>query len=366
MEITNPRRILAVSLADSTEHLSNVIKDLTGTHPSPVPIPPASPSSESAAEPPSESTTATTTLAGTTLAGITHYIALTTPYYTTTIPIWLDLVTSPSEWATTFLAPEAKEVLDALGGILVVVGLPPAGTGTPGSVSGPTSGLGSGAGDGEGEGGHDAKGLISQMGRVLRAQLGGWEWDGVALVVGVGEAQDEELDEWEDVCAEWGMEFVHHGGGGEGRNEFGERMGVARALEALQANDWAGDGGEDEDEGMGMGEDGEFIPESMGFGFEPEDFEGLRKAILSEGTGEGLDGEDLMSFQRAERSKSEGKGGAREGEGEEDEELDDEEIQKLERMMLKLQAVRDISAGMPEEQRKRMAKQAVGEVMKEL
>lgn len=50
----------------------------------------------------------------------------------------------------------------------------------------------------------------------------------------------------------------------------------------------------------------------------------------------------------------------------EDEELGDEDVQKLERMMLKLQAVRDATAGLPEEQRKRMAKRAVGEVMKEM
>jgi hypothetical protein len=35
-------------------------------------------------------------------------------------------------------------------------------------------------------------------------------------------------------------------------------------------------------------------------------------------------------------------------------------------MMMKLQAVKDASAGLPEEQRKRMAARAVGEVMKEL
>lgn len=34
--------------------------------------------------------------------------------------------------------------------------------------------------------------------------------------------------------------------------------------------------------------------------------------------------------------------------------------------MHKLQAVRDMTSGMPEEQRKRMAKRAVDEVMKEL
>lgn len=54
------------------------------------------------------------------------------------------------------------------------------------------------------------------------------------------------------------------------------------------------------------------------------------------------------------------------GNGEEDEEPDDEEVAKMERMMMKLQAVREAGEGMPEEQRKRMAARAVGEVMKEL
>lgn len=57
----------------------------------------------------------------------------------------------------------------------------------------------------------------------------------------------------------------------------------------------------------------------------------------------------------------------RDGDGDEDDkELDDEEVRKLERMMVKLQAVRDMSAGLPEDQRKRLAARAVGEVMKEL
>jgi hypothetical protein len=194
---------------------------------------------------------------------------------------------------------------------------------------------------------------------------------------GNGAAEEEEaqgvlLDEWEDLCAECGLEFVHVSraslvgkapdGGGDKRNEFGERMGIARVMEALQANDWSGgglaeSGDRDEEEendemaGMKGGEDprrdekegdGEaefdFDPESLDFGFDREDFAGLRKAIWSGG----------------ERGD------------EEDEEVGDEDVQKLERMMLKLQAVRDTSAGLPEEQRRRMAARAVGEVMKEL
>ena len=211
----------------------------------------------------------------------------------------------------------------------------------------------------------------------MREGLGGWEWDGVGLAVGVGEGNGDgdgdELDEWEDLCAEWGLEFVHvaeagvsggkvKAGEGKKRNEFGERMGLARVMEALEANDWSGGGLGDEGEGEGEEDDGsagvearghrggdeddDFDPEKLDFGFDREDFLGLRKAIWS-GGGDG-DGEGS-------------KGGA-----DEDEAVGEDDVQQLERMMMKLQAVRDASAGLPEEQRKRMAARAVGEVMKEL
>lgn len=52
--------------------------------------------------------------------------------------------------------------------------------------------------------------------------------------------------------------------------------------------------------------------------------------------------------------------------GKEDDELDEGDVQQIEQMMRKLQAVRDMSAGLPEDQRKRMAARAVGEVMRDL
>jgi hypothetical protein len=110
-----------------------------------------------------------------------------------------------------------------------------------------------------------------------------------------------------------------------------------------------GDEEGDEEEGDGGGvkdaDDDEFDPKSLDFGFDREDFAGLRKAIwagIAEDDGEG-------SKDQAEEK-----------------EVGDEDVQKLERMMMKLQAVKDASAGLPEEQRKRMAARAVGEVMKEL
>jgi hypothetical protein len=62
---------------------------------------------------------------------------------------------------------------------------------------------------------------------VVREGLGGWEWDGVGLGVGVGEADggQEELEAWDECCAEWGLEFVHaRGQKGEERNEFGGEL----------------------------------------------------------------------------------------------------------------------------------------------
>lgn len=144
-----------------------------------------------------------------------------------------------------------------------------------------------------------------------------------------------------------------------GANRTAEKSGIPRVLEALESNDWAqadGFGDEEEEEGSELGEGGstrpatksrggantelddppDIDPESLEFGFDREDFAGLRQAIWSSG---------------------------REEDGEEETEDD---VQKLEGMMRKLLAVRDMSAGLPEEQRKRMAKKAVGEVMKEL
>ncbi|KAJ4288255.1 hypothetical protein N0V88_007445 [Collariella sp. IMI 366227] len=166
---------------------------------------------------------------------------LTTPYYTASIPIWLDLISTPTDWSATFLSPEAKEVLDVLG-VLVL--------------------------------------------EALQAN----DWSGG----GIGEGDDD--------------------GGGRGKRKKGK-------------------------EKMGGEEEGEFDPENLEFGFDREDFAGLKKAIWGGGDGQ------------------------EEGENEE---VGEEDIQKLERMMVKLQAVRDATAGLPEEQRKKMAARAVGEVMKEL
>ncbi|KAI3335737.1 hypothetical protein F4824DRAFT_142961 [Ustulina deusta] len=327
MEITNPRRILAVSSADSVQHLTRVLKDLTGTTP--------------------EQTS-------TSLAGASHNLPLKTTYYTAEVPIWLDLISSPSEWSASFLSPEAKEVLEVLGGVMIVFALPV---------------------HAYSDEGKSTQELVKQVGRVVKEGLGGWEWDGVGLCLGVGEIDD--VDIWEDCCAESGLEFVQvRNQSTPSRNEFGEKTGIPRALEALEANDWANASADDlgsdfedidaemenQKKRLDANEDPETAdldPESLDFGFDRDDFEGLKRAIWNAGK---EDGED---FTEGETSTATVDGGERTLD-ETEESLDDEDVQKMERLMAKLQVVRDTNAGLPEDQRKRAAAKAVAEVMKEL
>ena len=141
-------------------------------------------------------------------------------------------------------------------------------------------------------------------------------------------------------------------------------MGIARVLEALESNDWAQvDTGEldsdfDDDETGTKGkddEDDDLDPESLDFGFDRADFEGLKKAIWS------LEQDEKEDDAGPSEDKK-----TKDGKDEDNVELDEKEIEKLEGMMRKLQAVRDMSAGLPEEQRKRLAARAVGDVMKDL
>lgn len=144
----------------------------------------------------------------TSLAGTTHDLEIKTAYYTATVPIWLDLIAAPSEWAGTFLSEEAKEVLEVLGGIVAVFAIPPA---TADSSS-------------SNDHAKDTKDFIREVGRVVKEGLGGWEWDGVSLAVGVGEvAHLDDLDVWDEVCGDAGLEFVHVASSAaeDARNEFG-------------------------------------------------------------------------------------------------------------------------------------------------
>ncbi|KAF4120669.1 Alpha and gamma adaptin binding protein p34 [Geosmithia morbida] len=357
-DIPNPRRILAVGLDTTTDYLTRVLRDLTGSVP--------------------EQTS-------TTLAGTTHDLPLSTAYYTTTVPIWIDLISSPKEWAESFLSSEAKEVLSVLGGLVVVFPLP--------AASGPD---GQEDQEGEEEGDDDGqqqqqerkkqerpshaqiKDLITHLGKIIRDGLGGWSWDGVSLAVGVGGSSDL-AEQWDDLCGEAGLEFVHVTGDSRagGCNEFGEKTGIPRVREALEANDWvqiddldaalSDEFGEfdhndkdkdDEDEDV----DAELDPSKLEFGFDRSDFDGLREAIWTSGVAQKED-DDVQGEEEKTGGPTDG---ASTGRAEPTDKLDDDDIIKVESMMRRLQAVREAGEGMSEAQRRRMAARAVGQVMKEL
>lgn len=137
----------------------------------------------------------------------------------------------------------------------------------------------------------------------------------------------------------------------------------------MESNDWASlptIGVEDENDFLDPAKasdaneehDPELDPENLDFGFDREDFEGLKQAIWEarlerEGLGEGQQSNEteMAGIDDAEKD---------------DDELGEDDVKKVEQMMRKLQAVRDMSAGLPEEQRKRVAARAVGEVMRDL
>lgn len=121
------------------------------------------------------------------------------------MPVWLDLMASPSEWAASFLSDEAAEVLAVLGGLMLIFALP----GPPAQSTAVTAA-------------EPVREAIAQMGQVVKKGLGGWEWDGVRLAIGVGDtASDADAEEWDELCAEAGMEFVQLGASQPALNTFG-------------------------------------------------------------------------------------------------------------------------------------------------
>ncbi|KAL9640403.1 MAG: hypothetical protein Q9164_000285 [Protoblastenia rupestris] len=173
---------------------------------------------------------------------------------------------------------------------------------------------------------------------------------------------DLQSEEWEVLCRDaGGWEYVDGcigkpmEGDEKGKvptNEFGEKMGLARLKEMLEANEWEGkDGGGlgdvlDEDEGL---DDGLALE---------EDLDEVDKTDVEGDTGELK--ERLLKVDAV-------KGQAGRTENEVDEYGgEDDDARALESMMLKMQAVRDMGADMPEMERKKFAAKAVREVMKTL
>lgn len=155
-----------------------------------------------------------------------------------------------------------------------------------------------------------------------------------------------------------------------------EKTGIARVREALEANDWA----LDDDPAAALSDFGDFEtgddeiadddaaldPENLDFGFDKADFDGLRRAIWEAGDEDAGSEAARMDSNRPKEHEPSAAGDAVAKPPAVEEDIDDEEVLKVERMMSKLQAVREAGEGMSQEQRRRMAARAVQEVMKEM
>jgi len=170
----------------------------------------------------------------------------------------------------------------------------------------------------------------------------GFAWDGVCLAVGMPQSTTPYLEksheEWEDLCQDCGFEFIDFEA--VGRNEFGEPMGKARMKEALEANDWEGVDPDDDFDLDTLDQDDEG---STGFGIEANELE-----------------MEMFGMKNAIRGSAEDKDETTDEPAEEKE----EDVDQLEAMMLKLQAVRDMGADMPEKDRKKFAAKAVNDLLK--
>ncbi|KAJ5772936.1 Alpha/gamma-adaptin-binding protein p34 [Penicillium paradoxum] len=383
--IPNPRRLLILTpTSHSISIIPPLLHALTGV---PVIDPPQQQIPSTPPQP--TETTPTTTFAGYT----THSpLRLETKYYTTEVPVWVDEIPlahkaeatpTAEQWKTDFLSTDAEIVREAVGA-LVVCAHTPNDTGSPptpesedpaerhdvralrdlmrgiGAVKDRIDEERGGVGDVPGvfvlvggrksaAGQQKAKGPDAELGLgVDEDDLGGGEM--VPFSVGWWEDQffDMGLLGWEVV--EWDPK---EGKEVETRNQYGEREGMPRIKEVLETHDWSMTGGS-----SGIDDDAELDSEddlqdqllglggSRGFGDEVSQLEremfGLRMAI-ERGGGDG-DEEDI-------------------GHDDGDDEID---VESMEALMMRMQAIRDMSSELPESERKRFAAKAVQDLMREL
>lgn len=130
---------------------------------------------------------------------------------------------------------------------------------------------------------------------------------------------------------------------------FSERLGIARLIEALEAHEWEN------------GEDGADLPDDLEFN-EDEKLSQSASVILD------LDpaSKEPILIRPDGKGKGNGQGSGIETNTDAIDDEDDDQVQELENMMLKLQAIKDMGADMPEAERRKLAAKAVGDVMRKI
>ncbi|KLJ09389.1 hypothetical protein EMPG_15192 [Blastomyces silverae] len=415
--ISNPRRLLILTPAPHSHNIvPPFLHSLTGVPVTNAPQATTATQSDGKADPVTPGSTGddddvvTSTFAGYT----THSpLRIETKYYTADIPIWVDefpftynnstsapslpqaqpnetgpvdagsqlpLHISPAAWGSEFLSDEAREVRDVIGAIAVCVERP---TIAP-SVSFPRDNDPDMSGDREHRKGiaQGIKELVSAVAEVrnrIEEERGGvGEVPGLVILVGKDEGEkkaenvkgkgsslegledsgDDEVEQilefstrwWEDELSEMGyfeLEVVawdpQDEGKGDTRNKFGELQGMPRIREVLRTNEWTSSSQGDLSTDFLLDSDGE-----TGFDKEASELEremfGLRLAIEKGG-----DGPDT-------------------GEPGPNDEVEEDELQveRMDGLMLRMQAIKDMAAELPEAERKAFAVKAINDIMKDI
>ena len=257
---------------------------------------------------------------------MTHEWDVKTAYYSAKVPIWVDEIPDTEAWRDEFLKPEAKEVIEAVGAWIYCFNKP-----SSGAVS------------------VDVEGVMKAI-QSISKEHAGYGGDTVMLAVAIPhskaaliEGASADSDEWEDVCMQYGFEYIDYAA--QGKNSFGEKVGFERLKEALEANEWTST--TDEADELNINDLDFNADDDFGdFGTEEAEMTaelfGMKAALTEEDDAfEPPDVEDLVPSTKRRSVQ----------------------VDDLDSMMGKLLAVREQCADLPEAQRKRMAKQAVEELM---
>jgi hypothetical protein len=255
-----------------------------------------------------------------------------TAYYSTNVPIWIDEIQDVQAWKEEFLKEEAEEVVNAVGAWVYCFSAPR-----------------SDGEDGQKEA-DKAEEVMRCIREVVKRHDGG---EGVSIAVAVhgksGRIEETKMDaeDWDDRCIEHGFEFVDYAA--KGKNEYGEKVGFERLKEALEANEWDDDGGQDGDDLLGL-DDLELDGDLDGSGLGREEAEMTAELF---GMKAALNGEDDFDQDEEIMPTLDSTSTATQA----------NQVDDLDRLLGKLLAVKEQSADLPVAERKRLAAKAVRELM---
>ncbi|OJD27339.1 hypothetical protein ACJ73_01273 [Blastomyces percursus] len=414
--ISNPRRLLILTPAPHSHSIvPPFLHSLTGVPVTNAPQTTNVAQSDGKSEPVTRGTTDNDDVVTSTFAGYTTHspLRIETKYYTADIPIWVDelpfpynhstsapslpqtqpnetvsidagsqlpLHNCPAVWRSEFLSDEAQEVRAAIGAIAVCIERPIIAP----SVSFPSDDDPDMLGDREhrkgiAQGIKELVGAVAEVRNRIEEERGGLgEVPGLVILVGKDEVEkkaenvkgngsglegleesgDDEVEQvlefstrwWEDELSEMGhfeLEVVawdpQDEGKGEKRNNFGELQGMPRIREVLRTNEWTSSSQGDLSTDSLLDSD-----EETGFDKEASELEremfGLRLAIEKGGDELGTD---------------------EQGPKNEDQE-DELQVERMDGLMMRMQAIKDMATELPEAGRKAFAVKAINDIMKDI